>query len=719
MKFSIKKISTLILGICLIFVGCETEESLEVTTPEAVFELLQPSISNINLNFELPDNPAFTIAWNDEITDGNSGYMVELSTDPTTFDNAVVLGSSTTDRFTMSVAEFNNAVLDAGGDAFEPFSVFMRVTSGGLSTNNVGFSVSSYPEAPPVVVSPDSSFEIVLVETTPNDNALTVEWNDPDFGENSSVDVSYTLEFAEAGTDFASIVSVEPAETDIANSIASTHAQLNEIALNSGLSAEEAGQLDVRVKGSIQMNEGNMERVSEAITITVTPYNIELAPSLFVVGAGAVDAGWSWDTPIELPLQGTKYSGNINLINDAFRFFTVEGDWGSGQNYPFYQAIGYTIDENLADAMDGDNNFQFTGAPGQYFIEIDTEAKTITLGPPVIGPNCNFDQLWLVGAGVVDAGWSWDTPVALNCTGDGTYSGNVAFTNDAFRFFTVEGDWGTGTNYPTYIANGYTIDAGFNDAMDGDNNFFFNGTPGTYFLTVNDLDKTITIAPEQSECDFDQLWMVGAGVVDAGWSWDTPVAVPCVSPGVYSMDNVAFTNDAFRFFTLEGDWGTGLNYPYYEGEGYTIDTELNNAEDGDSNFFFNGTPGSYAVTVDTLNKVITIGDSAGGDCEFDQLWMVGAGVVDAGWSWDTPVAVPCSDGVYAVNVELTNDAFRFFTVEGDWGTGRNYPYYVGEGYTIDSNLSDAMDGDNNFSFDGTPGTYLLELNSNNKTITLN
>ena len=309
--------------------------------------------------------------------------------------------------------------------------------------------------------------------------------------------------------------------------------------------------------------------------------------------------------PVELPLQGNTYSGNINLINDAFRFFTVNNEWGSGLNYPYYEAVGYTIDSNLANAMDGDSNFQFTGTPGQYFIQINTAAKTITLGPPVVGPNCNFDQLWLVGAGIVDAGWSWDTPVALPCSGNGTYSGNVALTNDAFRFFSINNEWGSGTNYPTYEGNGYTIDSNFNNALDGDSNFYFNGTPGTYFLTVDDINKTITLGPEQLECDFEQLWLVGAGVVDAGWSWDTPVALPCTGAGIYS-GHVALTNDAFRFFTINNEWTSGINYPTYEGNGYTIDSDLINAMDGDSNFFFNGTPGTYTVTVDTGNLTITV-----------------------------------------------------------------------------------------------------------------
>lgn len=595
----INKISALILSLFLVFVACDTDEGINLTTPDATFQLLEPAIPNINLNYNLPNNEAFTIVWNDQLESGDN-YIVELSTDDL-FENPTVIGSSTTDRFTMSVAEFNNLLLGAGADAFEPFTVFMRVTSGSNTTNSVSFSVSSYSEAPPVITSPDNTFELILLETTPNDEAIAISWEDPDFGSNSSVSVSYEVQFAQAGTNFAGAVTEGVADM----TFSSTHESFNETVLNAGLNAEEAGSLEIRIKATIEMDGGNMERFSDAVTITVTPYSVELAPILYVVGAGAVDAGWSWDSPVELALQGTKYSGNINLINDAFRFFTVATDWGTGLNYPYYEAVGYTIDSNLANAMDGDSNFQFTGTPGQYFIEIDTAAKTITLGPPVVGPNCNFDQLWLVGAGIADAGWSWDTPVALPCTGNGTYSGNVALINDAFRFFSVNSDWGTGTNYPTYEGNGYTIDSNFSNAMDGDSNFSFDGTPGTYFLTVDDINKTITLGPEQLQCEFDQLWLVGAGVVDAGWSWDTPVALPCTGAGIYSGP-VALTNDAFRFFTVNTDWGTGINYPTYEGNGYTIDSDLVNAMDGDSNFEFIGTPGTYTITVDTGNLTITV-----------------------------------------------------------------------------------------------------------------
>ncbi|WP_299556867.1 SusE domain-containing protein [Seonamhaeicola sp.] len=733
MKISIKQISRFILGLTLLFMACETEETLNITTAEPVFELKQPSISNINLNPELPDNPAFTIVWTDELSDGGSTYTVELSTDPIAFESPMTLGTSNSNRFSMSVAEFNEAVIGAGVPAFEPFAVFMRISSGSLISNVVSFSVSSYAETPPVITSPDNTFEVVLSDVAPSDTALTVEWDDPDFGENATVEISYALEFSEAGSDFATVFTVEPEENNGATSMALSHETLNEAALNSGLTAEEAGQLDIRVKASIALDGGDMVRYSEGITITVTPYDVVLPPVLYIVGAGVPDAGWSWNSPVELTLSGSRYGGNVNFSPDNggnFRFFTDASlQWASpSQNFPYYEDRGYTIDSNFQNANDGDLNFQFVGTAGLYYLEIDTENRTITLGDPRTGPNCEHDQLWLVGAGVPDAGWAWTSPVELPCTGNGIYSGAVRLQNNGgadnnFRFFTDRTlEWGSPSfNYPHYENAGYSIDSNFMNAGDGDSNFAFVGTSGDYILTINDTSKTITLEP--ISCALDQLWLVGAGVPDAGWGWGSPVALPCFGDGVYSgnvlLQNNNGADNNFRFFTIEGDWGSGQNYPYYEGEGYTIDSNFANAGDGDSNFAFIGTTGTYKLTVDTMAKTITLEEVAVPNCDLDQLWLVGAGVPDAGWGWDTPVALPCTgNGTYSGNVTFGNDAFRFFTTEGDWGSGLNYPYYEGEGYTIDSDFANAMDGDSNFLFNGTPGTYLLTVDTVNKTITL-
>jgi hypothetical protein len=148
------------------------------------------------------------------------------------------------------------------------------------------------------------------------------------------------------------------------------------------------------------------------------------------------------------------------------------------------------------DAMDGDNNFAFTGPTGKYFLTIDALNKTITLAEPTAQGTCDLDQLWAVGAGLPDAGWDWGTPVQLMCEGEGVYAGWVNYSADGdanFRFFTTATDWASGQNYPFFVDAGYTIDPIFEDALDGDNNFKFLGTTGQYYTMIDTINKTITL----------------------------------------------------------------------------------------------------------------------------------------------------------------------------------------------------------------------------------
>ena len=602
MKNYIKKIGFLFLSLTLLLGACETEESLTITTPDAEFVLETPGISNIFLNFATPDNPAFTITWKDEVSN-STNFTVEMSTD-VDFTNPVVLGSTDKNNFSMTVIQFNDVLKSLGITSYEQVAVYFRVDNGSQKSNPILFQITTYAVAVPEITSPDNTFSATLSDVDPEAVAMTIEFNDPEVGANNTATINYEVQMALAGTSFAQVYSLG---TTTSKSIDVTHGAANDFVLTAGINPGDAGSFDLRVIATVNNGSGDLVRTSDATTISITPYDVALAPILYVVGAGAVDAGWDWATPVELVLQGKKYSGNITLTPNNggnFRFFTVRDDWGSGQNYTYYADRGYTFDSNLTDAMDGDNNFLFTGTEGQYFIEIDTEAETITLGPPVIGPNCNFDQLWLVGAGVVGTGWDWANPAKVTCTGTGVYEGNINLTNGAFRFFTVRDDWGSGRNFPFYANDGYTIDSDLIDAIDGDNNFEFTGTPGEYGLTIDTVNKTITLGAMISLCDNDQLWAVGAAT-PGGWDWANPTQIPCTGFNEYS-GQITLTNETFRFFSVRDDWGSGINYPFYVNEGYTIDSNFEDALDGDNNFRFIGTPGTYTITINTFNKTITL-----------------------------------------------------------------------------------------------------------------
>lgn len=341
--------------------------------------------------------------------------------------------------------------------------------------------------------------------------------------------------------------------------------------------------------------------------------------------AGNLAERFTWnDAAVDVPTNIT-YQLQKSITGDFSDAETIGATTGNeisitiGDMLSYAAQLGLDADPNTPAPNTGDVFFRLKSFVGDGSLENFGTAQALTLVMLEVTDTqaavCDLDQYFMVGAAVKFTGWDWATPQKAVCTGTNVYTVNVDLVNNVdgdgnFRFFTTETDWGSGINYPGFIAEGYTIDPMFEDAQDGDNNFLFTGPSGKYFLTIDALNKTITLddPTPQGNCDLDQMWAVGAGLTDAGWSWDTPVQLMCEGDGVYSgwVNYLAEGDANFRFFTTATDWGSGLNYPHFEGEGYTIDANFENAEDGDSNFRFIGTSGQYYTTIDTLNKTITL-----------------------------------------------------------------------------------------------------------------
>tara|TARA_B100000378_G_scaffold241486_1_gene210282 strand:+ start:16907 stop:18052 length:1146 start_codon:yes stop_codon:yes gene_type:complete len=241
----------------------------------------------------------------------------------------------------------------------------------------------------------------------------------------------------------------------------------------------------------------------------------------------------------------------------------------------------------------------------------------------------------------------------------------------------------------------------------------YSGTGAANSVDVVSEVQPITIrwierAPETAGCD--PIYIVGAAAVNAGWEWSSPIIFNCDN-NIYSA-SLELTNDTFRFFETEGDWESGLNFPYFEDDGYTIDPLLENAEDADSNFYFNGTPGIYTLKVDNNEKTISLENS--------KSYILVGDAVPGNWSFDNAVeARETSPYIRTATLLFTNGIFRFFTDTGNWDSGLNYSYFEDQEYTIDENIVSAEDDDGNFSFVGNAGTYTITINSLDKTITLN
>jgi hypothetical protein len=136
------------------------------------------------------------------------------------------------------------------------------------------------------------------------------------------------------------------------------------------------------------------------------------------------------------------------------------------------------------------------------------------------------------------------------------------------------------------------------NAADGDLNFRFIGTSGYYKITVNMSTKKVEMVSQPDQV----LYMTGAAL--GGWNWSTDyVQLTWMSNGIYQA-RTDFVVETFRFFA-QADWGpTSYNYPYFAGG--TISNMFVNANDGDKNFKFVGTPGTYTLNVNFLDKIITM-----------------------------------------------------------------------------------------------------------------
>ena len=220
-----------------------------------------------------------------------------------------------------------------------------------------------------------------------------------------------------------------------------------------------------------------------------------------------------------------------------------------------------------------------------------------------------------IGAALTSAGAGWTSPISLICD-DNILRARTNIVNnstDFFGFYTVNGDSNSLRNYTYYTNLGYKISSVLVNAGDTNQRFKFNGVSGVHNIVINEIQKSITVAQSSVSTGIEPTaqWLVGAAT-PGGWSWtgNNETELPLVKAGVFeTIINFKF-NEAFRVWTANdgGDsWGSpNRNYPWYISDGYTIDTELVNALDGDSNFRYTGATGVRRITINSVAKTIVV-----------------------------------------------------------------------------------------------------------------
>ncbi|MDX8567500.1 SusE domain-containing protein [Elizabethkingia sp. HX XZB] len=316
----------------------------------------------------------------------------------------------------------------------------------------------------------------VLNADNASQKATTFSWINPSYGLN--VEVKSSLQLAKAGTNFAKIKEV--ALTSGAKTMDYTVQQLNAAALELGLPAAIASDVEVRLASNVPTQ---ATIYSKTIKFTVTPYLTSL--DFYLVGA-ATAAGWSDSQSLLLSNQD-----NTSVIYTYLK---------SGENFRFlgqksWNPINYSIDlpetkaENRyfktvsSNVTLGDNeNMKFTGATGVYKVEIDSKEKSLNISASPVAI-WNPANVYIVGS---VNNWDAGNPLEMKNTSEGVFEYTIALPNDAqFKFIGQKSwgdlDWG---NFPKDGNSGYLAPKGSNG------NIKFDGGGATYKITV-DIKKGI------------------------------------------------------------------------------------------------------------------------------------------------------------------------------------------------------------------------------------
>ena len=546
MKSYIKKISILFLSLTVLLSACDAEESLNIITPEAEFVLDTPGISNVFLNFALPDNPAFTISWRDQVT-GSSNYTVEMSTDKE-FTNPVVLGSTDKNNFSMTVADFNQAIIDTGVTTFRDIAIYMRVDAGGSLSNDILFLVTTYPVNSQTITGVADGDAFVLSIANNNVTAVTLGWDDPIANSSLNINVDYYLEAATPNTNFAT--PIEAGTVRNMNSISLTNAQLNAVAIQSGIPVDTAGDLELRVRSTIlDVASGSiLERTSVPITINVTTYLtvLDLSTTWGIVGSAANN----WGATPDLPMYKTDVDG----VLVAYVTLTA-GEWKFRENNDWTNNLGSGA---AADDV-ASNGGNFTTAAGSFKITLDLNNNKFTKESFSLG---------IVGGAYNNWGATPDFMLDYDPYSD-VFRGLVTLIDGEMKF-RMNNDWGT--NWGDNGADGTLELNGANIVV----------TAGMYFATVNMNDLTYTLEPVTN------VWgLVGGAYNNWGATPDAQFTRDWSRPfdDIWVLNDVTLIDGEYKF-RANNDWGTN-----YGDDGSDGVLELNGAN-------IQATAGTYSFVLD-------------------------------------------------------------------------------------------------------------------------
>lgn len=394
-----------------------------------------------------------------------------------------------------------------------------------------------------------SDNDIVLEEANEALRALTVSWDEPNFGYDAAAE--YNILFS-LGQNVQTINAGRPPVEGGMMQKEFSVGELNRILLNLEAEPGTAASLDVTVDIVLSKQ---VKKSSDPVNLIATAYSgvLDLTTPWGVVGS-ATPNGWGDgpDTPFYKTDEAGVYVAYITMTDGEWKI-RKDNDW----------AVNYGSGDGLNLEQDGPN---IAVDAGTYKILFDEVNKTYSIEAFTWG---------LVGS-ATPGGWGNPDIPDLPLTYDAC--------SDVWRAIVdlIDGEWKVRQNNDWAVNYG---DTGLNGTLDagGDN---IPVTAGTYQVIVSFTDLTYTIE------DIDLYGVVGSGYNNWGQNGpDFRFTPDYCNEGLYHAYNVPLIDGEIKF-RVNNDWG--VNYG---------DTGLDGIlEEGGDNIPV--TAGTYDITLDFTNPSV-------------------------------------------------------------------------------------------------------------------
>ena len=294
------------------------------------------------------------------------------------------------------------------------------------------------PPAAFEMITPDAGTAVVLTPELGTNPALTVTWEDADYGTPTAV--TYTVEIAETGTDFENLIE---AATTNGTTITWSVLELNGAAVAAGLTPFEEGGLDIRIRANTGTTD-SQPTYSDVRTVLVTTFSTE-SPKLAVPGN---HQGWNPPTAPRIAASAygaTDYEGYI-WLDGGHKFVAPDAagnfNWGNTDWGWDGSTVGVLV-------VDGEQDLN---APAGYY---RVRANTTTL---------TYDEVlttWGIIGAATPNGWDSSTQLTYNSTTQ-KWEGIVVMTAGEFKF-RANNDWAINFGGPvdamTYDGPNLSVDA--------------------------------------------------------------------------------------------------------------------------------------------------------------------------------------------------------------------------------------------------------------------